>query len=139
MCLFIAIFRMFTIWQMSHEGVNNMLSLIHTTISNVHCFAYISMWVENICTIMQQYFKSLFLNISASQGKQYVHFYIKCLLLRIYPRVGVNNMQTFIQQYFKCLLFRIYPQVGENHMCISYPYVKCLLFRIYSRVGVNNT
>ena len=43
-CLFIAIFRMFTIWQKSHEGVNIMLSFIHTNISNIHCFAYISMW-----------------------------------------------------------------------------------------------
>ena len=43
-CLFIAIIRMFTVWQMSHEGVNNMLSFIHTNISNVHCFAYISVW-----------------------------------------------------------------------------------------------
>ena len=64
--------------------------------------------------------------------------YVKCLLLCIYPRVGVNNMHTFIQQYFKCLLFRIYPRVGENHMCILYPYVKCLLFRIYSCVRVSN-
>ena len=79
-------------------------------------------------------------NISPSRGKQYVHFYqyVKCLLLRIYLPVGVNNMHTFIQQYFKCLLFRIYPRVGENHMCILYPYVKCLLFRIYTRLGVNN-
>ena len=40
---FIAICRMFTIWQMSREGVDNMLSFIHTCtdISNVHCFAYI--------------------------------------------------------------------------------------------------
>ena len=91
-------------------------ALLCSNISNLYCFE--SRVGETICALLYQY--------------------AKCLLLRIYPRVGVNNMYTFIQQYFKCLLFRIYPRVGENHICILYPYVKCLLFRICSRVGVNN-
>ena len=52
--------------------------------------------VENICTIMQQYFKSL--------------------LFRIYPRVGENHM-CILYLYVKCLLFRIYSGVGVNNMC----------------------
>ena len=93
-------------------------ALLCSNISNLYCFEYIPESGKTICALLFQY--------------------VKCLLLRIYPRVGVNNMHTFIQQYFKCLLFRIYPRVGENHICILYPYVKSLLFRIYSRVGVNN-
>ena len=121
MCLFIAIFQMFTIWQMSHEGVNNMLSFINTNISNVHCFAY----------------------IFPCRGRKYVHFYtaiFQMFIVSHISRVGENNMCTFmsicqiftfsdkftcwvinrctfIQQYFKCLLFRIYPRVGQNNMC----------------------
>ena len=93
-------------------------ALLCSNISNLYCFEYIPESGKTVCTLLYQY--------------------VKCLLLCIYPPVGVNNMHTFIQQYFKCLLFRIYPRVGENHMCILYPYVKCLLFRIYTRLGVNN-
>ena len=89
-----------------------------SNISNLYCFEYIPESGKTVCTLLYRY--------------------VKCLLLRIYPPVGVNNMRTFIQQYFKCLLFRIYPRVRKNHMCILYPYVKCLLFRIYTRLGVNN-
>ena len=93
-------------------------ALLCSNISNLYCFEYIPELGKTVCTLLYQY--------------------VKCLLLRTYPRVGVNNMHTFIQQYFKCLLFRIYPRVGENHMCILYPYVKCLLFRVYTCLGVNN-
>ena len=71
---------MFTISQMSHEGVDNMLSFIHTNISYVH-FTVLHIFlcgIENICTIMQQYFKSL--------------------LFRIYPRVGENSMYSLYNQ-----------------------------------------
>ena len=113
MCLFIAIFRMFTIWQMSLEGVNNMSSFIHKNISNVYCFAY------TICAPLYRY--------------------VKCLLFRIYSRVGVNNMCTFIQQYLKCSLFRISVSESGRTICaLLCQYVKCLLFRIYSGVRVNN-
>ena len=68
---------MFTILQMPRKGVNNMLSFIHTNISNVHCFAYIPLsgrkYVHFYTAIFQMY---IVLHISLSRGKQYVHFYI---------------------------------------------------------------
>ena len=56
---------MFTIWQMSREGVN------------VHYFAYIPLsgrkYVHFYKAIFQMFIVS---HVSPSQGKQYVHFYI---------------------------------------------------------------
>ena len=117
-------------------------ALLCSNISNLYCFEYIPESGKTICALLYQYVKCLLLCIYPCVGVNmhtFIQQYFK-YLFRIYPRVGVNNMRTFIQQYFKYLLFRICPRVdvGKNHMCILHPHVKCLLFRIYSRVGVNN-
>ena len=118
-CLFIAIFRMFTIWQMSREGVNNMLSFIHTNISNVHCFAYIPLSGYKICALLYSNILNVYcFTYVPESGKTIcalLYQYVKCLIFRIYSHVGVDNMCTFIRQYFKCLLLRIYPRVGQNN------------------------
>ena len=52
-----------------------MHTLLYSNISNVYCFAYIPESGKTICARLYQY--------------------VKCLLFRIYSRVGVNNMCTF--------------------------------------------
>ena len=85
LCLFIAILQMFTVWQMSRQGVNNMLSFIQYKHFKCSLFCiYPLVGVENMCTFLQQYFK--------------------CSLFRIYPRVGANNIPTFISI---CQMFTI--------------------------------
>ena len=89
----IAIFQMFTIWQMSRKGVNNMLCFLHTNISNVHCFTLLP-----------------------CQGRKYVHFlkqHFKCLLFHIYPRVGDNNMPTFMSICQMFTISHIFPCQGK--------------------------
>ena len=55
-------------------------ALLYSNISNVYCFAYIPESGKTICALLYRY--------------------VKCLLLRMYSRLGANNMCTFIQQYF---------------------------------------
>ena len=67
---------MFTVWQMSREGVNNVFSFIYKYFQCSLFLIYCLVRVDNMCIFIQQYFK--------------------CLLFRIYPHVGVNNMCAFI-------------------------------------------
>ena len=124
-------------------------------------------FISNLCTFWETRGTAIFQmfiasHISPSRGKTIcalLYQYVKCLLLRIYSPVGVNNMYSNISnvhcfayilksgktlcvlqnQYVKCLLFRIYSHVGVNNMyTFIQQYFKCLLFRIYPQVRENN-
>ena len=87
-CLFVAIFQMFTIWQMSHEEVNNMFSFIYKCFKCSLFRIHSVVKVDNMCTFLQQYFN--------------------CLLFRIYPRVRENNMPTFISIFQMFTILHIF-------------------------------
>ena len=93
MCLFIVIFQMFTIWQMSREGVNNMLSFIYKYFKCSLFRIYSLVGVENMCTFIQQYFKCLLFHIypRAVSGKTICALYINLSNVYYFAYIPVSG------------------------------------------------
>ena len=99
MCLFIAIFQMFTVCQLSREGVNNMFSFINKYFKCSLFRIYSLVRVDNMCTFKQQYFKCLLFLIYPLVGENNMCTFISIFQMFNISYAGVNNMYTFIQQY----------------------------------------